>query len=555
MYDSPISTELVKENPKLLVVDNQSSNIKAMSKIILSQSPHVKIFGASSGHEALSLVIDHDFALAIIDIQMPEMDGFELAELMRGRSEGSHVPIIFVTAGEADQRQMFRGYEAGAVDYIPNPIDPRVLASKVRVFVEVYQSRQLLESRLAEITQQKEELEILKTKAEAANVAKSNFLANMSHEIRTPLSAILGFSELLADPNQGKNTAANCTRGIQRNIEHLIALVDEILDLAKIEAGKLEVECIQLQLLPEICDIFRPLVARARASGLAFNVTIDGELPETISTCPRRLRQVLLNVVGNALKFTKRGRVSVVIRYEVISHEKPTQMLHFTIEDTGIGVLPDQQRKLFRPFTQADSSVTRMYGGTGLGLILSRSLAEALGGGVELKESRFGQGSTFLVSINPGSPEGISMLRGMSLVDLDLGTESKADLRTLNAKKLLGVEILVVEDSPDIQLLITHSLLASGAIVTSAANGAEAITLAFDKKYDLVLMDMQMPILDGYEATRQLRAAGYTTPIVALTAKAMHGDIEDCLAAGCVEHIAKPIKVNLLVDVIARLTK
>ena len=553
--DSPKLMGPSPAKAKILVVDNQSANIKAMSKVIVSLSPDVEIFAASSGHEALSHVIDHDFALAIVDIQMPGMDGFELAELMRGRTEGSHIPIIFVTAGEADQRQMFRGYEAGAVDYIPNPIDPRVLASKVRVFVEVYHTRQLLKLRLAEITHQKEELEILKTIAESANVAKSNFVANMSHEIRTPLSAILGFSELLAVPNQVEKIAVDCRRGIQRNIEHLSSLVDEILDLSKIEAGKLDVERVQFLLLPELGEIFSPLQNRAKASGLAFDVTIDGEIPETILACPRRLRQILLNVVGNALKFTEQGGVSVAIKYEAGTEGKPGGLLHFSVKDTGIGLSLEQQGRLFRPFSQADSSVTRKYGGTGLGLVLSSRLAEALGGGVSLSESNFREGSTFTVSINPGSMENASMIRGVKMADLASRNETARDLFSVNQQKLQDLKILLVEDGPDNQILMTHFLEACGATVALAVNGAEAVTMALERKYDIVLMDMQMPILDGYQATKQLIANGYTGPIIALTAKAMHGDREACFEAGCVEYLTKPIKANVLVDVVARLAR
>ncbi len=552
LYNLPLGSP---KKAKILVVDNQPANIKAMGKVIVSLSPDVEIFGASSGHEALSLVIDHDFALAIVDIQMPGMDGFELAELMRGRSEGSHIPIIFVTAGEADQRQMFRGYGAGAVDYIPNPIDPRVLASKVRVFVEVYQSRELLTSRLAEITKQKDELQVLKAIAESANVAKSSFLANMSHEIRTPLGAILGYSELLADPNQSSEVTADPRRSIQRNVEHLTALVDEILDLSKIEAGKLDVERVRFRLLPELAEIFTSLQSRAKAAALLFDVTIEGEIPESVLACPRRLRQILLNIVGNALKFTERGGVSVVIRFDPMSGPEPRGLLNFTVKDTGIGLSLEQQGRLFRPFSQADNSVTRKYGGTGLGLILSSRLAEAMGGGVGLTESKAGEGSVFTITIDPGPVEGVAMLRAVRLADFAAPREPARELASVKLDKLRGLRILLAEDGPDNQLLIKHFLVSAGATVALATNGAEALTMAAEEKFDLVLMDMQMPVLDGYEATKQLRDRGDATPIIALTAKAMHGDREACLAAGCVEYITKPLKAAHLVEVVARYAK
>ncbi len=544
---------LTPAKAKILVVDNQAANIKAMGKVILSLSPHVEIFAADSGRQALSHVIDHDFALAIVDIQMPGMDGFELAELMRGRREGSHIPIIFVTAGEADQRQMFKGYEAGAVDYIPNPFDPRVLASKVRVFVELHHSRQLLNLRLAEITQQKEELEVLKAIAESANVAKSNFLANMSHEIRTPLAAILGYSELLGRSAQSSGDALDCRGGIQRNIEHLTALVDEILDLSKIEAGKLDVERVIFPLFPALAEIFSPLRERAKASGLGFDVVIDGDIPESISGCPKRLSQILLNVVGNAIKFTERGSVSVIISLVKASPEDPRSFLRFAVSDTGCGLTPEQQSRLFRPFSQADSSVTRKYGGTGLGLVLANRLAEALGGGVVLKDSHIDEGSTFVVTIDSGRLDAFRMLRGVKLADFVAKSSATVDLFSASGNELAGVRVLLVEDAMDIQRLMRCFLEAAGAVVTLASNGAEAVAKALEYEFDVVLMDMQMPIFDGYAATKQLRASGYSTPIIALTAKAMVGDREDCLAAGCDEYFAKPVKASLLIELVARI--
>ena len=402
------------------------------------------------------------------------------------------------------------------------------------------------------LKKQKVALENLNVIAQSANLAKSYFLANMSHEIRTPLGAILGYSELMANPDQPRDETLQCAYRIQRKIEILTELIDEILDLSKIEAGKLEVDRVEFLLQPELRETFALLQERAQVKGLSLEVTFDGEIPQSILGCPRRVRQVLLNLVGNAIKFTAEGGVRVIAKLIPSVSSAANPSLSFVIMDSGCGLDLRQQQRLFQPFGQADSSVTRKYGGSGLGLVLSRHLAEALGGDVALSSSEVGHGSTFTFTLDPGPLTGVSMLKGLQSVDLRPINEAPKNVFVANSR-LKDRRVLLVDDSLDIQALMRVFLESSGATVEVANNGAEALGMALRHRYDVVLMDMQMPILDGNEATRQLRAGGYTAPIVALTANAMYGEREACIASGCDDYLTKPVRANALVDAIEKI--
>lgn len=409
-------------------------------------------------------------------------------------------------------------------------------------------------SDLTEERRTEESMNAAKEAAEAANRAKSDFLANMSHEIRTPLGAILGYSELLANPEPNKTETLNSVTRIRRNVEHLTELIDEILDIAKIEAGKLDVERVRFALLPELAETFALLQSRAEDKGLTLDVTFSSDIPETMTSCPRRFRQILLNIVGNALKFTEKGGVTTSIKYVPTADGKETAKLCIAVTDTGCGLTLEQQGRLFQPFSQADTTVTRRFGGTGLGLTLARRLAELLGGDVVLTASEAGKGSTFTVNLDPGPLDGVPMLKGLTKTDLDKRAEPVTDWFTGN-DRLAGLRILLVEDGPDNQMLMEHFLVASGAKVDIASNGLEGTEMAKAAAYDVVLMDIQMPVLDGYEATKRLRAAGFEAPIVALTAHSMRGERERCIAAGCVDYVSKPVKPGVLVSIVERAAK
>ena len=399
--------------------------------------------------------------------------------------------------------------------------------------------------------QAEEELAKARDAAEAANRAKSEFLANMSHEIRTPMTAIMGFTDLLMAFELPPVERQEYLQTIHRNAENLLTIINDILDLSKIEAEKIELEranCSPCQVVEEVRSL---MALRAAEKDLRLDVECTSPLPETIHTDPLRLRQILVNLVGNAIKFTKSGGVRVTAR--CTTDKDAAARIEFQVADTGIGMTADEMAALFRPFSQADASTTRRFGGTGLGLSISQRLAKMLGGRLDV-ESRPGEGSTFTLSIDPGPLDDGPMLDIEPLSKVrDKGKQPKA----ATGEQTLRGRILLAEDGEDIQRLVSLVLQKTGLEVDTAENGLLAYDKAMASKamgrpFDLILMDIQMPELDGYETARRLRENGWQGPIVALTARAMVGDREKCLAAGCDEHLPKPLAPEELENTLMR---
>lgn len=512
-------TGSLERKPVTLVIDDSLTARMFVKDILEGEGMTVHLCkDAESGTEA-ARALKPDVVL--LDVVLPGMDGITLCEQWRSDNELRDLPVLLMSGERAERDDRAAGLQAGALGYVVKPFNRSEMLAQVYLLYRLKETHEALKNQAL--------------LAREASEAKSRFLANMSHEIRTPLTSILGFAETLLHDELPKIERTKAVGTILRNGHHLLGVVNDLLDLSKIEAGKIEIESRECTCSDLIQDIAAFLKLKCEEKGLSFGVNVGYPLPSGFVSDPLRLKQILFNLVSNAVKFTHEGKVSVYISYE-----REGANLTFEVRDSGIGISREKLSRLFRPFSQAEVATARIYGGTGLGLSISRELAQLLGGSLEVT-SEEGKGSSFVLT-----------LHDIASTKLIWDEERRVSEDAKEESTYLSGSVLLIEDSSDIRAVLSHSLKKRGLMVVEAENGALGLARAQERDFTLILSDMQMPVLDGYQTVKALREDGFTGPIVALTGNVMGQDLERLFEVGCDDYLAKPFTRQSLFEILDR---
>lgn len=517
---------------KILIVDDRKENITAIETLL--EDLDVDVISATSGNEALSKTLEHNFALALIDVQMPDMDGYETVRFMRKVERTRFLPVIFISAIYSNDPYMIQGIEAGAVDFITKPFNPQILLGKIRIFLDLHYQKQMLEAEIERRKIVEKQLTEAKLKAEESDRLKSAFLANMSHEIRTPLTTIVGMSNLLATKDYPLEKRKEISAHIDKSSEGLLTIINDVLDMAKIESGEVKIDKNKIDLINLLKDFYNQYKYKLRKNpDIDFRLNIDDQPGVFPVSDEIRIRQILSNIVSNALKFTSAG-------YVEIGYRARNGFLDIFVEDSGSGIPQDKLSIIFERFEKLNERTS----GTGLGLSIAKNLAELIGGSLKVT-SEVGNGSKFTLTI-PYNGEHFEDVKETTSVK-----EEKRQVSDLSSKS-----ILIAEDEYPIYFLL-ETLLASTKIkITWAKNGREALD-AFSRTndFDAVLLDINMPEMNGIETFTEIRKINKDVPVIAQTAFVLNDDRNYLEKIGFNGFISKPFVRNEIIELIDRLVQ
>lgn len=517
------------EKINVLIVDDIPENIIALEALL--QREDINIITTTNPNEALRLSWEMDIAIAMVDVQMPEMDGFELVEILKSNPRTKDILIIFVTAISKETKYAVKGLNTGAVDYLYKPLDPFVTSAKVDSFIQLIRHKREIQKKNIELEAYQKELIKAKELAEQGKRIKENFLANMSHEIRTPINGIIGLSQLLKKSKLTEEQHEMVSL-LEISSNSLLGVINDVLDLSKIESGKFKINRAPTS-IPNICNAVVDLLSiTAIEKNLELIMELDPELPQTVYADSLRLNQVLMNLIGNAIKFTNEGTVK--LKVDILDNKGNSMQLKFSVIDTGIGIAKENIDKIFETFEQADEQTTIKFGGTGLGLAIVKNLAKLKGGTLEV-QSEERVGSTF------------SFTNWYQTIN---EIEAKKRMSEEKLTPLHNTRILVAEDNPINKFLIIKILKSWEVDLDVVENGKEAIDKLKDNHYDLILMDTFMPVMNGLEAIKLIRE-GYAIgkeniPIITFSAAVLDTDKETAIAAGATDVISKPFEPAIL---------
>jgi len=520
---------------KLLIVDDRQENIVALEALL--DRNDIEIVTTTSPNEALKICWEQDISVALIDVQMPEMDGFELVEILKGNPRTREILVIFVTAISMEMKYAVRGLSVGAVDYLFKPLDPYVTAAKVDSFIQIVRSQREVKRKNEELKNFQQELIAAKEQAEQGRKVKETFLANMSHEIRTPINGMQGIVHLLENTNLDAEQS-KMVNLLKISTESLLGIINDVLDISKIESGKFKIVRTEGSIRNLVSSVIGLLQFKAQERGIDLVVDIDPAVPPVVLIDGLRLNQILLNLVGNAIKFTEKGSVKLSVT-QMQTKGNLVQM-EFSVRDTGIGIEKERFEKIFETFEQATSDTAHQYGGTGLGLAIVKKLAELKGGEIRL-ESEPNRGTTF------------TFANWFQVV----GTSSEKPVKSIGElPPLHGMRILVAEDNTINQFMIKKVLQRWSVDVDIVENGELALEKLKSGRYDLVLMDTNMPVMGGFEAIKRIRkelpADVKDIPVITLSAAVMDEDQKKAMEAGANDVVAKPFDLNVLHHKITR---